>query len=439
MAHLELHVAADPVEGDRPQPVRQLRRPADREVDPDRLAVGLQHRLEALLLQRVDRLRGAGVQAEVAGPREHRDGRVAVVGEGRERAAGLGEGVRRVELALEPELLAAVLLGRVGDLDDAEGPEAAVLRKEDHRSGEGRGAVRVAHRDVRRVAVADQEDVGALDAERVVDRDRLVALRGARRGPVGEVGGELVRHPLLATLTDEGHVEVVHGEVERLELGGVEQRAGTEVVVLAQRVGEAVLGDDDDAALEAEQPTDREADQDDQHREVEEQVAGLAQVAALGRDGRVLGDHAVAALPQAGVRALEHRLGFLVGHEVVVRREPAEVAGCLRRLTSYAAPVDEQPRHDAADQREHQQDVDRREPHRVVDREQPQLLVDRRQLGVGLAPLGGTQRVDRLLRDHRPRDRAERQQEQQDQRRAHRGELAPRPAGGSRGRNGGGS
>ena len=67
---------------------------------------------------------------------------------------------------------------------------------------------------------------------------------------------------------------------------GVEERAGAEVVVLAQGVGEPVLGHHDHAALEPEEPADREADQHDQHREVEQQVARLAQVAPLRGHGR---------------------------------------------------------------------------------------------------------------------------------------------------------
>ena len=172
-------------------------------------------------------------------------------------------------------------------------------------------------------------------------------------------------------------------------------------------VGEAVLGHHDDAALEAPEPADGEADQHDQHREVEQQVAGLAQVAALGarptarrRPGAV--DPEVLAVSSAR-RPLERDLGGLVGLEGAVLRQPGEVPRRRRRPRAYAAPVDPQPGQEAADQRDHQQDVDRREPRRVVDREQPELLVDRGQLRVLVAPLRGTQRVHRLLRHHRAR------------------------------------
>ena len=135
------------------------------------------------------------------------------------------------------------------------------------------------------------------------------------RGPVGE--------PL--------DVEVVDAEGERLHHVGVEQAAGGEVVVLGQVVGEAVLLADehDDAALVAEQAADGEADQHHEHGQVEEQVAGLAQVAALGRDG-------VAALGAArrgtggggsterGPR--EHDVGRLVGGVRRVLGQPGQVA-----------------------------------------------------------------------------------------------------------------
>ncbi len=209
---------------------------------------------------------------------------------------------------------------------------------------------------------------------------------------------------------------------------GLEEGAGPEVVVLAQGVGEAVLGDHDDAALETPQPPDGEPDQHDQHREVEQQVARLARVPALGADRSLVPVGAVAAPAQVGVGRLEDGLGLLVGLEGHVLGQPGEVARCLRRPGPYAAPVDAQPRDDAADQRDHQQDVDGREPHRVVDREEAELLVDRRQGRVLRAPLGGTHRVDGLLRHDRPGHRGERQQEEQDQRGPHRGELAPGPA-----------
>ncbi len=180
--------------------------------------------------------------------------------------------------------------------------------------------------------MADQEHVGVVDGQRVVHRDLPLLLGRTRRGPVGQVGGELVRHPGLATLADEGHREVVDGEVERVELGRVEQGAGPEVVVLAQRVGEAVLGHHDHAALEAPQATDGEADEHDQHRDVEQQVARLPQVAALRRRGRrcSVSTRKCLRLSQACARS-SATLGGLVGLEAAVLRHPGQVPWCPRR------------------------------------------------------------------------------------------------------------
>ena len=248
----------------------------------------------------------------------------------------------------------------------------------------------------------------------------------------------------------------------------LEQAAGVEVVVLGQRVGEPVADHQDHAALVAEQAADPEADQHDQHRQVEQQVAGLAQLPALGGHpppsprsspslvepvaGRALRGRAcrdpVPPRERRG-RAPQHDLGLLVGGVRRVVRQPGQVARGRGRVGPVAAPVDEQPRHDAADQRHHQQQVDRREPRRVVDREQPEPVVDRRQVGVGGLPVLGLEGVDAALGDHRPRDRAEGQQEQQHEGRPHRGQLAPgpahelprrsarRPCGGGRGRRSG--
>ena len=182
--------------------------------------------------------------------------------------------------------------------------------------------------------------------------------------------------------------------------------------------------------LKPHRPPTREPDQHDQHREVEEQVAGLAQVAALGGDRAVVPVEPGSARPRSAACARSRTtVGLLVGLERGVLGQPGQVAGRLRRPGSYAAPVDAQPRDDAADQRDHQQDVDRGEPRRVVDAEQAELVVDRRQRGVRRLPLRGRARSrPPPAGSPSPGSARERQQEQQDQRGAHRGQLAPGPA-----------
>ncbi len=257
----------------------------------------------------------------------------------------------------------------------------------------------------------------------------LLAVRGLA---VGQVGDELLRHALARAVHQPGDVELVDVEAERLHVVGGHQAARHEVVVLREVVGEAVALHHDHAALVAPQRPDREAREHHQHGQVEEQVAGLAEVAALGADRTLphcgVGDHPEPALAQHLRGAGQHVLDRVAGGVRRVVRQPGEVARGGRRPGPEALPVAQRPRQDAADQRDHQQQVDRGEPRRVEDREQLELLVDRRQLGVPLLPAGDRERVDVGLRDHRAGDRGQGEQEEQDQRGAHRGELAPRPA-----------
>ena len=286
--------------------------------------------------------------------------------------------------------------------------------------------------------MADQEDLGPADGERVV-HPQVVALLlrpGGRvalaRLAIGQRRLEAARHPLARSGVEPLHLEVVHGEAEGLHARGPEEAAGVEVVVLRQGVREPVADHQDHATLVAEQAADPEAHQDDQHRQVEQQVAGLAELTALGGDpaagsaGRAGRDPVTTR--ERGGRAPQHGLGLLIGGVRRVIGQPGQVARGGRRVGPVAAPVDEQPRHDAADQRHHQQQVDRREPGRVVDGEQPEPVVDRRQVRVGGLPVLGLEGVDPPLGDHRPRDRAERQQEEQHEGRPHRRELPPGPA-----------
>jgi hypothetical protein len=119
------------------------------------------------------------------------------------------------------------------------------------------------------------------DLERVV-HPQVVRLerRVVRVLGVAQVGVEGER--LAAVVV--GAPEVVQHEVERHQPLRVEAPAGLDVVVGEDGVGEAVALLDQDGALEAEQPAHRDADEQRHQRDVEEQVAGLAQVAALGAD-----------------------------------------------------------------------------------------------------------------------------------------------------------
>ena len=266
------------------------------------------------------------------------------------------------------------------------------------------------------------------DRERVVDPQVVLLLRRPGRLPVGEVGVERPRHALARARDQPLGVEGVDVERERLHVLGVEQAARDEVVVLREVVGEAVAHDQDDATLVAEEPAEREADEHHQDREVEDQVADLTEVAALGADRPLRRDHAVAPLLQGRGARGEHVGGRVLRLVRRVVRQAGEVAGRGGRGGAHRRGVDDRARHDAAHEGEHQQEIDRREPGRVVDREQPELVVDRGQLRVSVLPARGLQGVDAGLRDDRSGNRGQREQEQQDQGGPHRGHLAPGPA-----------
>ena len=245
-----------------------------------------------------------------------------------------------------------------------------------------------------------------------------LGVRHVRDEGAGLAAGRSLGQPL--------DVEVVDVEVEVVEVVGCEQAARVEVVVLGEVVGHPVADDQDHAAAVAEQAADGEADEHHQHRHVEQQVARLAEVAALGGQRVLVLDDAVAPQQAAGPR--QHGVGRLVGGVRRVVGQPVQPPRRGRRRRPHRLRVDDDPRDEAADERHHQQQVDRGEPRRGVDVEEAEPFVDRRQVRVVVLPPGGLDGVDALLRDDRARDGGQRQQEQQHQGGAHRGELAPRPA-----------
>ena len=82
-------------------------------------------------------------------------------------------------------------------------------------------------------------------------------------------------------------LEVVDAQADRVQRGAVDGVAGPERVERGRRRGaeaRPAVGDHDDVALVAEQLARRDRDQQSQQREVEDDVAELAQVALLGGD-----------------------------------------------------------------------------------------------------------------------------------------------------------
>ncbi len=209
----------------------------------------------------------------------------------------------------------------------------------------------------------------------------------------------------------------------------VEEVAGLEVVVLGERVGEAVALQDQLVALVLEELAPGEGDQHHDQGDVEGEVPRLAQIALLGGDGVTDRVGAEAALPQQLQRGLADLLRLRPGAPGGVRGQPAQAPGGARRTAAQLAHELPGARHDAADEGDEQQDVDRGEPHRAVHVEEAELVVEGPEDVVLAAELLDLHGVDALLRDQRPRDGAQRQQQEQQQRHPHRGELPPEPAG----------
>ena len=167
---------------------------------------------------------------------------------------------------------------------------------------------------------------------------------------------------------------------------------------------------------------------------MEDEVAGLAQVAALGGDrslspspsrtrppcSRLTRSWARAASSRVVERADAVALG-VAGEPRQARRRP-------RRLGAQGIEVVLGARDDAADERDEQQQVDRREPGRAVDVERLQLVEERREVWVVGEVLGDAVRVARALRNEGAGNRGDGEEQQQEQRGAHAGELAPEPA-----------
>ena len=108
-----------------------------------------------------------------------------------------------------------------------------------------------------------------------------------------------------------------------------------------------------------------------------------------------------------------------------VVREAGEVARGHHRRRAQRPGVLDRPRQHAADQRDHQQQVDRREPGRGEHVEEAEPVEQRTQLRVVGEIRLDQPDVQRTLRQQRTGQCGQREQEQQHQRGAHRGEPAP--------------
>jgi hypothetical protein len=149
------------------------------------------------------------------------------------------------------------------------------------------------------------------------------------------------------------------GGLERLV---AEEAAGVERVVVAEHVDEPLALDDHALTRVAEAAADADREQNADERGVEDEVARLAKVAALGAHGvRVLLDP-VALRPQYLAGGLDD------GRRVSIRRrrgeagQSLEARGGLRRACLEGEVVVARARDHAADEGDEEEKVDGREP-----------------------------------------------------------------------------
>jgi hypothetical protein len=127
----------------------------------------------------------------------------------------------------------------------------------------------------------------------------------------------------------------------------------------------------------------------------------------------------------SGGGGVEHLVRAASGVPAVAGRHPGQHARDVRRRGAQRLGVQPDPRAEAADQRDEQQQVDGGEPGRGEDVEQEEPVEHWRQRGVRLEVVLDGHRVQPALGQERTGDAGQGQQEQQQQRGAHAGELPP--------------
>ena len=198
--------------------------------------------------------------------------------------------------------------------------------------------------------------------------------------------------------------------------------------------------DDDAIAGVVEAGAQQHGHEDPDKCRVEDEVAGFAQVAAFG--GYRPGSRAVVAggaVSAASQLALGDRDGLGdVGFGGAIIDELQIVGGIadhalqpgrgLRRRRAERFRMMLDPRDDAADEGDEQQQVDGREPGRAVDVEQLQFVDGGGELGVVVEVLHDAVGVGLALWEERAGDRGNRHEQEQDERGAHARELPPPPS-----------
>ena len=427
-------------EGDRAASVRQLGRLARLQFDRFDTAVVADDRGELLGVEHVHGSRRAVVDAEVALVHAEGEEGCQQVAVRRREGTGFEGDSARVEEGGDAELLRHP----VGDLDDPERGERVVLRQERHGVAVDDVAVGVPHRDGRCVSVAEQVDLVAGDVERMVDAHgiltRLAVLthRDVGREVPRLAGGR--RAVLLV-----GHIERVERHGVRAEGVVADEAPAVHRLVVQQCVDEGLPLDDHALSGVREATADTDRDQHPDERDVKDEVAGLAPITALRGDrvrasglrGGVVPLDAIPEGLQLFLSDVDRTgclgLGILrlLGERtsgLAVILQPRQPRRRPRRACTQRLEVMLDARDDAPDEGDEQQQVDRGEPRRQVHVEHVHRVEHGEQIGVVGLPLGHAVGVGHPLREDRAGDRCDGEHEQQDDRRAHRGELTPPPA-----------
>ncbi len=132
----------------------------------------------------------------------------------------------------------------------------------------------------RRVTVAEQVDVGAVEPQRLVDPHRLGPFAPALLDRHGRV------ERLRLAAFQIGRLEVVEPDTEARQVVFVHPRAEPALVILQQRVAERLIraGDEHPVAVPAIPRAKRDPDQQREQGEVKEEIAGLLEVALFRAD-----------------------------------------------------------------------------------------------------------------------------------------------------------
>ena len=142
---------------------------------------------------------------------------------------------------------------------------------------------------MRGVAVPDQEDLGTAGNERLIDLNGGADLFTTGSRAVGQIGFELARSASLRLPPLEVDPKVLKREGERRKRVGTDEAAGAPGVVLREGVGEAGALADHDVASPAQESSHGDADEHEDQRQMEDEVARLAPVPLLGSDPLPLG------------------------------------------------------------------------------------------------------------------------------------------------------